>query len=738
MAAIDKRLYSVPDEPFAVGYLDCASDCKALKIASGMLRAASELPLVLRPEHGFAGFHNFGVYETANLGVYYSFGSGIICKNAILLKKRDEQKEFHAQYEFLERFFDQECTANRIVRSRSEHETALVKNHTLWGGVWGGHANIDHGSFIRMGTDGVREKIRKYRPLHPEKSEWYDALETAMQALDVLGERYRVLAVREAEKAQGDTKRKYLRIAKALETVPRKPAVDFFSACQSFYLVFTFDGKDSPGSFDEYMYDFYKTCDKAEAREILEGLWDAFRDLRAWNLCIGGSYADFSDRTNALSYEILDVTRSKGYHTPNLTLRWHRNTPDDFLREAARCIATGIGLPALYNDEAVCPALEKVHGIPPEDSHLYAMNGCNQIDIQGKSYMGLEDGEVFLLKCLEYALFDGVCQVTGRQLGLPTGDARRFTQYDDLWEAYCAQVRYAAEVTVRLSNTSQMIFAEHAPNPLRSCLLQGCIESGRDYSDGGPIYNHGQILTEGLADTADSLTAIRHFVYDTGEISMDELLEALKNDFEGKEALRLKLLRYEAKFGNDNDEADRTAREVQKSFFELLTSHHTWRGRDSKGNYGGGLSTFSRTASYGADAGANANGRHSRDVLIADSIGATPGFDRLGPTAALCSALKYDHSLATSGFVMQLKFDKKWFNTPQGIENFMTLVKAYFMGGGQQLSVNVLDAEELIRAKENPEHYSNLIVRVGGYSDYFTKLSPGLQDNIIARTMQKI
>ena len=154
--------------------------------------------------------------------------------------------------------------------------------------------------------------------------------------------------------------------------------------------------------------------------------------------------------------------------------------------------------------------------------------------------------------------------------------------------------------------------------------------------------------------------------------------------------------------------------------------------------YGGGLSTFNRTGRYGRSAGASANGRHKGDPIIADSIGATPGFDRLGPTAALCSAMKYDHTLATSGFVMQLKFDKKWFNSPRGIDNFVTMVKAYFTGGGQQLSINVLDAEELLRAKQDPEHYENLIVRVGGYSDYFTKLEPALQDNIIARTIQQM
>jgi formate C-acetyltransferase len=267
--------------------------------------------------------------------------------------------------------------------------------------------------------------------------------------------------------------------------------------------------------------------------------------------------------------------------------------------------------------------------------------------------------------------------------------------------------------------------------------MQGCLEKGKDYSCGGPVYNHGQILTEGLADTVDSLNAIRHFVFETHELTMEKLLDMLKNDYAGDEAWRLKLERYPVKFGNDIPEADETAGRVQRFFFSEMTKYRTWRD-PVNGMYGGGLSTFQRTAKYGRAAGASANGRHCSDWRIADSIGATPGRDRLGPTAALCSALKYDHTLATSGFVMQLKFEKQLFNTPEGIENFVQLVKGYFKGGGQQLSINVLDAEELKDAKLHPENHENLIVRVGGYSEYFTRLEPGLQENIIARSVQGI
>lgn len=727
---------TVKDEPFAAGYLACASELTAMKVASGMVRQAQDMELAIREEWKLAGMNEPGKDVMGTQGVLFQFGNGLMVDTNVLKEKAARNPEKAEEYLYLAQTFEGMDTRENVVAAYTEEEFLQRESKAWWGGHWGGHCNIDFGLLVHKGTDFLREKVERFRAMNPGKEEWYDAVKLSLSALDILGERYRKIALEKVKTVAPDKKYIYQRIADALEVVPKKPAMDFFSAVQAFMLLYSFDGIDSPGTFDEYMGQYFDEADEKERMEILEGLWRFFHDCRAWNLCIGGSDENWKDRTNALSYAILDVTTRMHFQTPNLTLRWHRNTDDQFLLAAAKSIATGTGLPALYNDEAVCPALEK-QGIPPRDSHLYAMNGCNQIDIQGKSHMGLEDGEVCLLKCLEYALFDGLDLVTGKQTSIHTGNAYDFKTYDEVWNAFCEQVKYAVSQVVSMANKSQRIYAETFPNPLRSAFVEGCLEKGRDYTSGGPIYNHGQILTEGLADTVDSLNAIRHFVFETKELSMRQLLDMLKNDFKDSESMRLKLERWPVKFGNDIDEADETARAVQSFYFTEMTKYRTWRD-PINGMYGGGLSTFQRTAEYGRRAGASANGRHARNWNLADSIGATPGRDRLGPTAALCSAMKYDQSLATSGFVMQLKFDKKLFNTESGLQNFIQLVKGYFMGGGQQLSVNVLDAEELKDAKLHPEDHQNLIVRVGGYSEYFTNLEPGLQDNIIARSVQQL
>ena len=270
------------------------------------------------------------------------------------------------------------------------------------------------------------------------------------------------------------------------------------------------------------------------------------------------------------------------------------------------------------------------------------------------------------------------------------------------------------------------VFESH---PLRSCLIEGCLEKGRDYRNGGPLYNHGQILAEGIADAGDSLYAIKKLVYDKKKYTMSELIDALNANFEGYEKLYHDFKSCE-KFGNDIEEVDRITARALNRFFTVLKRNNTYRG----GIFTGGCSTFNRAAKYGQQTAALPNGKLEGEPLLADSIGATPGRDTNGPTALIKSVLRYSHTDACSGFVFQNKFDKKMFATDKGKAAFIALAKAYFAAGGQQYTVTVVSPEELLDAKLHPENHRDLIVRVGGYSDYFVNLTDELQDNVIERT----
>lgn len=708
-------------EPFGCGFLGAQGGTEE-KIAAGLRLLAEHVPLRVTADSFFASPD----MQNAPIGVTYRYNCGISVRESILAREREEYPHLAADLEAMEEKLRPLDTERLVFSHLTEEERKLAGRipcgeravRVCWGGTWIGHSNPDYGMLLRLGTSGLRRRLETGRQMNPGKDAFYNALALTADALDALGARARRLA----SEAGND------RIARAFEQIPENPPRDFFEACQFFWLVFAFDGVDSPGRFDYFMDDWCASASEADRRACLEALWDLFYETRTWNLCVGGSDEHGVPFENALTRDILRTARKKRVNTPNLTLRVCAATSPEVWRLAAEALATGIGIPAIYSDECVCPALEDL-GIPPRDAHNYCMNGCNQIDIFGKSHMGLEDGEVCLAKCLELTLHRGRCALTGEMLGIDTGDIASFATYEELFAAYRRQLEAMTDRVVAMANRAQRLYAEYAPNPLRSLLIRGCVENGRDYKDGGPLYNHGQILAEGIADTADSLTALRRAVYEEKKYTLSDVVRALDADFTGYEEM-LRDLAACPQCGNGDAEADGTAAAVVGHFYGYLLTKRTWRG----GIYGGGCSTFNRAAAYGGSIGALPNGKRKNDPLLADSIGAVPGHDRNGPTALLLSAARQPQRLAKSGNVLNLKFTRQFFDSEAGESAFISLAKTYFRLGGQQLSVSVVSPEELRDAQLHPEAHGDLIVRVGGYSDHFTNLSRGLQDNIIART----
>ncbi len=665
------------------------------------------------------GGASFG-YESA---IDYNFSQDALEK---MISKYPEHEDFIRGNRDKMRLINYECYNN----NHNTLEGQMRDSGAMWGGTWSGHSNPDFGRLINLGTNGIRKLVEEGKKKNTYDADWfYRACEKTLDAIDNFGDRYRELALEcAAECEDAEDKKRYQRAAEAFEVIPREPAYDFNSAMHAFWFIFSFDGIDSPGSFDQYMYRCYcLTEDKEERDDLLERVWESFYETRTWNLCLAGSDENWKDLSNELTYDILKLAAKKKYETPNITLRVHRNTPDKLWAQIAETLASGIGMPALYNDEVVCPALESI-GIPPEHSHLYCMNGCNQIDIFGKSHMGLEDGEVVFAKCLEYTLHNGVNAMNGKTESITSGDARKFESYEELERAFFNQLEYVTIHACVWANAAQAYRAKYKPNPLRSCLIEGCIEKGKEFRNGGPLYNHGQILAEGIADAGDSLYAMKKLVFEQKKYTMDELVTALEANFEGHEKLRAEFAGC-AKFGNDCEEVDEITSRILNRFFVILKRINTYRG----GIYTGGCSPFSRAASYGERLGALPNGRRAGDPVIADSIGSVPGCSDKGPTALLNSVLKYDHKNAGSGFILNVKFDKVLFNTDIGKANFISMAKAFFEQEGQQLTATVVNHEELLDALEHPENHKDLIVRVGGFSARFIELEKGLQENVIKR-----
>jgi len=711
-------------EPFAVTFYENRHRPLNVRIALAAKESARSCQCSIDPET------YIGTVDSAKPhGMYYVYYYGVHVEEQLFSEHMEESPEcaplFREVYDYVKDYDSQE----HMNLNRNPQHQRLCDSGAGWAGGWIGHANPDYDLLLHEGTDGLRKRIAKYRATNPERSEFYEACELYLDAVDILGDRLHDMAMDCAEKScDENARREYLRTADAYRVIPRKPACDMHTAVLLFWLVFSYDGVDSPGRLDQFFLDYWRRSEPNDAMLQLDRLWQHFHRTRTWNLCISGSDEHWSDVSNEITYAVLDLAEKYRYQTPNITLRLHRNSPEKLWRRAVEVIATGIGMPALYNDEAVCPALEKM-GIPPEHSHLYCMNGCNQIDIMGKSHMGLEDGDVNFGKCLEYALHDGIDTISGKQVSIHTGDAASFDSFQKLLDAFKRQLEHVTSIICEIANSSQMSYAEYAPSPLRSCLIEGCLEKGMDYKNGGPLYGDGQILSFGMPETADSLAAIKKYVFEEKRYTMKELVSALKADFCGFEEMKA-VLTNGPKFGNDDPYVDDIMKDITDHWFAYLKTIYTFRG----GRYGGGCSTFVCAPNMGRATGTLPCGHLSQDPSYSDSINAVPGQDRHGPTAAVKSTLVYDHTEVISGFVFQLRFDKKLFATENGMNSFLDLAKAYFKNGGQQMSINVLSHEELLEAQKHPENYRDLVVRVGGYSDYFVNISADLQNNIIART----
>ncbi len=711
--------FRIKDEPFAIGYLSADSKSKHVRTGKGYIEAVKNCIITFNGETGFPNI-DFG-----NMACTSSWSGGQSVNVYLLRKKAERCPELSEDYRYIEEQMKDIDPAAHWSEF-SENEWDITNSLSGWGGTWGGHAVPNLTDFARLGTDKIREKIKYYMAKNTDSEDFYNGLLLALDSIDLLGEK---ILKKAFEIHENTPSKKLERIINTFSHCPKSPAKTFEEAVCVYVTIFTLDGVDSPGRFDQYMHNFWCISEYSPSRQALEDLWVFFHQTRTWNLCISGSDENWNDQTNTLTYEILDVARKFQFQTPNITMRCHRNTPEKLYIEAAKTIATGIGMPTLYNDEAVCPALISL-GIPASHAHEYAMNGCNQIDIQGRSHMGLEDGEVNLGMALRYALTEGYNCKHQKTIGKKTPPAEQLDTFEKFYIAVKEQIAFLADVVCSMANKAQKIYAKYTSNPIRSMTIDGCIEKGLDYKNSGPLYGHGQVLAEGVPDIADSIANIKKFVYEEKKFTLAQVRDAIERNFEGYTEMYLTFKNSDLKFGNDVEYVDSIAADIVNFYNSYLRTKKTFRG----GIYTGGCSPFNRAADNGKAVGALPNGKKDEETLYGDSIGATPGKDITGPTALLNSCLGFDHTLPVSGFILNLKFEKGLFGSPAGIDGFISLWKTYFSNGGQQLSVTVVSREELLDAQKNPESHKNLIVRVGGFSEYFVNLSPELQENVISRT----
>ncbi|MHB0875127.1 MAG: pyruvate formate lyase family protein [Anaerolineae bacterium] len=631
-------------------------------------------------------------------------------------------------------------TRERMVEAMSAEERQAVQAGLAGTSLCSGHHLLDLDWLLGVGLAGIEEEIdvrqRWGGGLDPD---FYAAMKATVAAVSTLiaryGERAAALAATEPDAAR---QAELGGIADTCAWISRRPPRTFHEALQLVWSVHALNGLDSFGRFDQYLWPFYErdlsrgTITREQAGYLLQLTWlKILEGTYIQNLTLGGLDADGREVSNDLTFLCLETTRALATPQPNLSLRLSPDSPPRLLDAALETIGLGLGVPALYNDEVFIAGLEGL-GVPLRDARGYALAGCSQVMIPGRSHFLCDDGVFNAAKCLELALNDGVDALSGRQLGPRTGSPDSFADLGAVIAAFKEQVRYAADMLGRSCNTTDRIYAESCGFPLRTLLVRSCLERGKGIWDGGAAYNGIQAECVGITDTADSLAAIGRLVFsgahggsDDGACSLPDLVQALRDDWSGQERLRALCRGRAPKFGNDDDYVDAIYRDVAETVYREVRRQTARRG----GAFIPGSVVFTYNVGYGRRTGATADGRRARSPL-ADSAGASHGCNRSGATALLNSMAKFDQSLGTTCVVLNLMFTRADFRS--GMVG--PLLRSYFERGGMQVQVNVVDGETLKRAQERPAEYRHLTVRVGGYSAYFTELDRAQQDEILART----
>jgi len=648
--------------------------------------------------------------------------------------------------------------------SKEANDAGLFSyENMLTGGV--GHFVPSYEKILHWGLEGVKKNIEERinlldltDPNDFQKSIFYQSCLIVYEGIKIYARRYTNLAKELVEKEKDlQRKEELLKIVKICEQVPLKPARNFREALQTVWFCHVICYIDSNGyavtlgRMDQYLFPYYKNdleeerLRKKEAEKLLISFWLKCSDiLKLYSNSAAKVYAGFpvsqppelggltlygEDATNELSELMLEVEEKVKLPQPDLALLWTEKMSDDFIIKASKLVIK-TNKPKFFNTNIGIQALINA-GIPIEEARKdWVFVGCVENSVNGKTWGWHNAGYYNIAKCLELALNDGIDPRTNKQLGLVTGDPAKFRSFDEVVNAFKIQVTHAIKMLIKGVHAVELAHREVWPEIWESILIDDCLAKGLDLHHGGARYNFDGIQAVGLATVVDSLMAIEKFVFEDKKIEMKELLDGLRENFEGKEVLRQELLNETPKYGNDLDEVDKLACEIFSFLCDEVGKHKDFRG----GRFTAGFYTNAAQVFFGNFTGATPDGRKTGETL-SDACSPSHGADKEGPTAVLSSVAKLPHAKAGNGTLLNMKFNASTLNSEEKIQNFANFVKAYLELGGFHVQFNIVDPKILLDAQKHPEKYPNLMVRVAAYVALWNQLSKQTQDEIIKRTL---
>jgi len=621
---------------------------------------------------------------------------------------------------------------------------------------------VDFERMLNKGLNDIlkeaEKELNKLRHPKADETDRIDFLQSviiAQQAVIRFAERFAVLAEEMAAATKDSNRKKELeKIAVACRRVPANPARSLYEAIQSFWFIFlmiTPSPTASIGRFDQYMYPFYRkdiengAISDGEVLELLQCL--RIKDMHInrtsgklarqknagmakWhNMTIGGVTAEGEDATNELSYLILEAIKLCPVPHHTVTVRVHQGTPDALMLKALEVVKTGIGMPAFVGDKSYIGYLTG-EGVALKDARNYAMAGCIDAAISGKSRIA-SYGMFIVPKVLEITLNNGIEPQSGRQIGLQTGEFGSFVSYDDLLAAFKKQLHYFLSLHAEKNNIELQVSRELFPDPIRSSLMDDGVKVGKALLDRTFPFENGAVMNPvGMINVVDSLGAIKKLVFKEKKFSQQQLMDALRSNWKGNGYAEMRKMFVGApKFGNNDDEVDAIGTDLFRFWADTTVQFETCLGGTHKPT---GVSISAQWPG-GAITGATPDGRYAGECLADGTVSPMRGMDLHGPTAALNSAMKIDQT-AYQAALLNMKFHPYSLKTNEDLRKLSFLIRTYFSGNGKHIQFNVINRKVLTDAQENPERHKDLIVRIAGYSAYFTQLGRPMQNEIIGRT----
>ena len=640
----------------------------------------------------------------------------------------------------------------------------------------GGHTAMD-GKMYRRGLLDVKALIAKTLaeldfindPEATDKQQELQAMDISCDAAILFAERHAELAEKMADAESNPQRRaELLKIADVCRWVPAHAPRDMQEAIQMYWFVHLgtvteLNGWDcmNPGHIDQHLYPFYKkgladgTMTREKAKELISCFWIKFNNQPAppkvgitalesgtyndfTNINIGGIDREGKNAVNELSYIILEIQEELHELQPGLSIHVSKVTPDEFVMAGAKVIRQGHGYPSVFNPDTYTKELVR-QGKTQEDANEGGCSGCIEVGAFGKEAYILT-GYLNTPKILEITLNNGIDPMTGKRLGLETGDPRTFTSYEQLYEAYHKQMLYFVNMKLAVNNYIERMFSLYAPATFLSLFIDDCITRGRDYYSGGARYNTTYIQCTGLGTITDCLATLKKHVFEDKKFTMDELLKAVASNWGRDENCQLSTVNSQLEkmrqfimnrtpfFGNDDDYADSIAVKVYDDLVKAIEGHPNTRGGKTQLNM---LSTTCHNY-FGSVCGASVNGRLAH-FAISDGTSPAHGADTNGPTAVIKSLGKLDQT-KSGGTLLNVRFVPSLLKRDEDLKKLVSLIRAYFSMGGHHIQFNIVDTQTLLDAQQQPDDYKDLLVRVAGYSDYFNDMTEQLQNEIIART----